>query len=161
MVPNPIHCSLSGILPRCHGGFAASLHTFDGGINPRIHTDFVVRLVSHLFEREVARIYVGDAAFANHDWMEDSASDGHQSRIDANRCLLPDHGHAHLIALERNFCAELLECSLVDVDAPNVVTEQKLVGIAASSAVIDGLEGEDVKQKIAPVQELAHTLAAR
>src|SRR5215475_1432378 len=46
------------------------LHTLDGFVDARIDADFVVTAVGQVFQREVAWVYVGDAAFSHHDTME-------------------------------------------------------------------------------------------
>src|SRR5215469_6794014 len=137
------------------------LNTLDGFVDVGIDTDFVVTAVSQVFQREVARVYVGDPALSHHDTMEQTLPQGHQARVDAYVGNVPDHGHFKVIGLERKFCLQLLEGSLIDVDASDVVAQQKLSGLAAGLAVFNSLEGKDIEQHIARLQHLAHAFTAR
>src|SRR5579884_413722 len=96
-------------------------YVFNGLIDTWMGTDLIVMSVGVFLEREVTRVNMRDAAFTNHNVMEQALPQRHNAGIDSRGCFLPDHGHLQVIRLKRNLTAQFLKSGFIDVNAADVV----------------------------------------
>src|SRR4051794_28255708 len=93
--------------------------------------------------------------------MKQALSQGHHSGEDAYLAGLPDHGHLDIKGAERNFRLQLFKSRLADMYSTDVIANDELVRIAADLRVFNRLEGEDVEEQLAILQQTAGALVTR